>query len=658
MPLASFGYADSLAAFVEAPLDSLVGALTNQAAQRRLTGAVDNQQIAAWRESLTWLANAGRELLAEHPAASGWTVCLEYEIPRRSGRIDAVLLADDLIFVLEFKSTRVDSQARRQAEDYALELFDFHQASQTRRLFPIACGARSRQEIAPLDAGTGVAACSTCPPAGLAATILAAHATHHQAERALLDHEAWLGSPYHPTPTIIEAARALYAGHAIRELSQSEASAEHLRRTQEAVEAVVREARARRRRAICFLTGIPGAGKTLAGLNVVHGLDANLKATFLSGNGPLVQVLQAVLAQDLSRREGLTQSDAKRRATTLVTNVHRWIDEYVDKKPYELPHEDVVVFDEAQRAWSREQSKRKFGRDASEPEAMLEVMSRRDTAVVVGLVGGGQEINTGEAGLSEWGRALASRFTDWDIVVSPTMTSGELQAGSTLFPRAEDVPEERLTTHPDLHLAVTQRSFRAEQLSEWVELVLAGQADEASRLMEELQRYPMVMTRDLARARDWLRERNRGLRRCGLLASSGARRLRQDGVTVREQHSAVDWFLKPADDVRSSSFLELPMTEFGVQGLEVDWACVAWGGDLTRDREGWLIRDFKGTRWQEVRKTERRAYAINRYRVLLTRAREGMVIWVPRGNPEDETRDPARQQSVWEYLARCGLKSV
>lgn len=658
MSLTPYGYAAQLVNFLEAPIDELIGVLTTQAATRRLTGAVDNQQVAAWRESLRWLVEASRLLISERPATAQWYLCLEYEIPRRGSRIDAVLLADDLIFVLEFKSNLVDLQARRQAEDYALELFDFHKASQSRRLLPIVCGANSPQEIVPLNANFGVAECSTCPPAFLGATILAAHSSHHQPERTPITPQEWLQSPYHPTPTIIEAARALYAGHTIRELSQSEASSEHLRRTQEAVEDVVRQARAQQRRVICFITGIPGAGKTLAGLNVVHSLEANLKATFLSGNGPLVRVLQAVLAEDLSLREGITKSEASRRATALVTNVHKWIDEYGDKKPEDLPHEDVVVFDEAQRAWNREHSKRKFGRDTSEPEVMLEVMSRRKTAVVVGLVGGGQEINTGEAGLSEWGRALTKRFSDWDIVVSPDMTSGTLQAGSSLFPEAEDVPTNRVSNNPDFHLAVAKRSFRAELLSDWVEFVLSGLPDEASRVMESLQRYPIVMTRDLSRAREWLRERTRGLRRCGLLASSGARRLRQDGLTVREQHSAVDWFLKPADDVRSSNFLELPLTEFGVQGLEVDWACVAWGGDLTRTQEGWLIRDFKGTRWQAVHRPERRAYSINRYRVLLTRAREGMVIWVPQGDPEDETRSPARHQSVWDYLTICGVRSI
>lgn len=658
MPLTPYGFAGSLAKFLRTPPDQLVGALSNQAATRHLTGAVENQQIAAWRESLTWLSEAAARLLTSYPPSNRWTVALEYEIPRRGSRIDVVLLADDLIFVLEFKSKKIDEQARKQAEDYGLELFDFHEASQARRILPIACGAASNEDLQLLDADLGVGACSTCPPEGLVATLLDLHGAHHQSERTVIDAAEWLSAPYHPTPTIIEAARALYAGHAVRELSQSEASAEHLRRTQDAVEAVVQSAQESKRHTICFLTGVPGAGKTLAGLNAVHGLDKRLKATFLSGNGPLVEVLQAVLAEDLRAREGIKKTEAMRKATTLVTNVHRWIDEYVDKKPKEAPLEDVVVFDEAQRAWNREHSKRKFGRDNSEPEAMLEAMSRRETSILVGLIGGGQEINTGEAGLSEWGRALLDRFPDWDIVVSPVMTFGPRQVGGSLFPTRESVPADRVRTDRNLHLAVTQRSFRAERLSDWVEHVLAGRPDQASILLEELQRYPIVMTRDLDRARHWLRGQTRGLRRCGLLASSGARRLRRDGISVRERHSAVDWFMKPFSDVRSSNFLELPMTEFGIQGLEVDWACVTWGADLTRDQEGWLIRDFKGTNWHTVRQDQRKAYVINRYRVLLTRAREGMIVWIPQGDPDDATREPSKYLSIWEYLSRCGVKSV
>ncbi|MEM7517257.1 MAG: DNA/RNA helicase domain-containing protein, partial [Planctomycetota bacterium] len=350
MPLSPFGYAATLSEFREADLDGILGALTDQAATRMRAGKIDNLQVAAWKESCLWLLKAVEELSKVQRASHRWTLCLEYEIPRRGGRIDAVLIADDLLFVIEFKATQIDREAQRQAEDYALELFDFHEASHAKRLFPIACGENAKESQETLNADIGVAPCSTCPPHGLAGLISASYAAHHQPNYEAIDAEAWLASPYHPTPTIIEAARALYAGHDVRELSQSEASAEHLERTHQAIASAVEASRRRERRTICFITGTPGAGKTLAGLNVVHGLPDELKATFLSGNGPLVSVLQAVLANDLALREQISKKAALRQATTLVTNVHRWLEEYVDKKPNDVPHEDVVVFDEAQRA--------------------------------------------------------------------------------------------------------------------------------------------------------------------------------------------------------------------------------------------------------------------------------------------------------------------
>ncbi len=647
-----------LSQFMVAPMESMIGGLTSHAASQLLTGAVEAQQVAAWQESLSWLQTAARSLAIARPSSTNWTVVLEYAIPRRGSRVDALLIADDRLFVLEFKSTNVDLAAKRQAEDYGIELRDFHAASPDVAIYPIACGAQATHTANELHSLAGVGLCSTAPPEELGDLLEELAGDGPELARAALTAQTWLAAPYHPTPTIIEAARALYSGHSVRELSTSEASTEHLARTQTAVGRVVDDTFTRKRHAICFITGVPGAGKTLAGLNVVHDLEGARTATFLSGNGPLVKVLQAVLSGDLRAREGVSKGEAERRASTMVNNVHRWIDEYVDHNPEAVPHESVVVFDEAQRAWSREHSKRKFGRDISEPEAILEVMSRRPSAVLVGLIGGGQEINTGEAGLSEWGRALVGRFKHWDVVLSPEVTSGQVEAGTTLFPDSRAVDPTRVQADPALHLKVSQRSYRAERLSEWVEHVLAGRPREASQLLEQLPHYPIVMTRSLPAARAWTAERTRGLRRCGLLASSGARRLRQDGISVTERVDPVHWYLKPADDVRSSSFLELPMTEFGVQGLELDWACVAWGGDLTRAKNDWLIRSFRGTRWQAVKKPDRQAYAINRYRVLLTRAREGMVIWIPSGSDDDKTRQPAAYDSVASYLTSCGVPAL
>ncbi len=417
-PRKGFGYTSSLAGFLDASVEAVLGSLAAYAAELRPWATVDNAQVVAWEESIGWLREAGRELLREDVGFADWTVCLEYDIPRRGGRIDATLLAAELVIVIEFKATNADLAARRQAEDYGLELLDFHKESHGRTILPVVCAKKAPFQVEDLGATWGVARVSTCAPESLAKALLESFRSHHDPRSIPIDRLAWLRAPYIPTPTIIEAARTLYAGHTIRELSQSEAGAEQLRKTQETVADALRASIENRERTICFITGIPGAGKTLAGLNVVHSIPDEHKATYLSGNGPLVKVLQEVLAKDMARRDGKTMDAARRESKTLVTNVHKWLDEYISRDPSRVPYEDVVVFDEAQRAWNQEQSRRKFKRDSSEPEMMLEAMSRREVAVVVCLVGGGQEINTGEAGLSEWGRALKARFADWKILLS------------------------------------------------------------------------------------------------------------------------------------------------------------------------------------------------------------------------------------------------
>jgi hypothetical protein len=658
-PHRGFGYAATLGRFLSDSPAYVLGHL-QQAAAHLLSGRTEHYQVAAWNESIGWLRSTAG-VLNDTPTCADWHLVLEYQIPRRRGRIDAVLLADDLIYVIEFKSDRSDRAAERQAEDYGLELLDFHEASHSRRIFPIVCASKSVERVGALNGHFGVAEVSTCIPDSLPQLLLELQNHHHEpsTDKSPIDPSEWLRATYAPTPTIIEAARALYAGHDVRELSQSQASAEHLARSSAAISGIVRETLDRGGHTLCLLTGIPGAGKTLAGLNIVHDEQEGVASTFLSGNGPLVKVLQHVLANDLADRTGVTKAAGLRKAETLVTNVHRWLDEYHDRRPDVTPRENVVVFDEAQRAWSREHSMRKFKRDKSEPEMMLEVLSRHDAAVLVALVGGGQEINTGEAGLSEWGRALSERFKSWRVAIDPDQLDPSRRLpGSRLFDESAPIPSARIQLHPDLHLAVSQRSFRARTLTDWVEAVLLNRPSDAAHLMEQLSHFPIVLTRDLERARNWIRQHARGERRSGLLASSGARRLRPHGIAVQERIDEVDWFLRPPDDVRSSRFLELAASEFGVQGLEVDWSCLAWGGDLLRDGAEWELRKFVGTAWRQVKQDEARRYVINRYRVLLTRAREGMAIWVPPGDPRDPTRDPARYDGVEDYLLQCGVKTI
>jgi hypothetical protein len=474
-------------------------------------------------------------------------------------------------------------------------------------------------------------------------------------------------SDYSPTPTIIEAARTLYSGKSVIEISRSHAGRTNLTKTSDSVINAIRLAKKNNEKIICFITGVPGAGKTLAGLNIAHHKefqnDKGSLSTFLSGNGPLIKVLRKALSRDAHKKLKKTDSSAKQkeseRIIAFIENVHNYFKLYFteDKIPNKnIPNNRIVIFDEAQRAWNAKHSMRKFQRDFSEPEMMFEIMNRHnDWAVIVALVGGGQEINTGEAGLPEWGRVIEQKFNDWKVYISPQLKFGDHSTGNlTLFnklPTGIEIIEDK-----DLHLDVSIRSYKAEELSNWVNLVLTNKPSEAKDIFNnKLSNYKIVLTRDLEKAKSWLRLKCKGSRRMGLVASSGGRRLRPYGLDVKLDLEEGEWFLNGRNDVRSSYYLEIPATEFGIQGLELDWVGVCWDIDLFRSNNAWDFKSFSGTTWKNIKDPEKRKHVINRYRVLLTRAREGMVIFVPAGSNDDTTRNPGYYNSVANYLKDCGV---
>jgi hypothetical protein len=482
---------------------------------------------------------------------------------------------------------------------------------------------------------------------------------------APLDHAQWIGAGYRPTPTIIEAAQTLYRTHSVVDISRSDAGAKNLQQTTDKVVEVIDQARKNKRKAICFVTGVPGSGKTLAGLNIATRRSeehADEHAVFLSGNGPLVDVLREALARDKVEREAVTKATASREVRSFIQNIHHFRDHYVGTQ--DIPIEKVVVFDEAQRAWTRAQAssfmQRKRGQldfDMSEPEFLISVMDRhQDWCVVVCLVGGGQEINTGEAGISEWTAALENRFPNWSVYVSARLGLPEYGAvgSADAFLALPRVRED-----DDLHLSVSMRSFRAEALSDFIGQVVDGDADSARATYGKIHSdYPIVLTRDLHLARQWLREKSRGTERFGLIASSGAQRLRPLGINIKAPVSPPDWFLNPDSDVRSAYYLEEVASEFDVQGLELDWAGVAWDGDFHHDGARWVHQSFRGTKWQSVNDPTRRTYLKNAYRVILTRARQGMVIIVPNGDGDDWTRPPCFYDGTFAFLQSCGLTAL
>jgi len=477
-----------------------------------------------------------------------------------------------------------------------------------------------------------------------------------------IDGTKWQLGGYRPTPTIIEAATALYNGHAVAEISRSDAGGADLHRTSQTISNLISDARANSYKVVCFITGVPGAGKTLIGLNVAtqhFDKDKDMYSVFLSGNGPLVQILQEALARDKVSREraaGRTvkKSVARSEVKMFIQNVHHYRDDCLrDPTP---PVDHVALFDEAQRAWNLDQTS-KFMRQKkgqpefhqSEPEFLLSCIDRHpDWGVVVCLVGGGQEINTGEAGISEWIAALNRSFPKWHVHISDRLHDAEFGAGEVLKEL-----ETRDNVHYDsrLHLSVSMRSYRAEHVSHLVKQVLDLDELGAKETLAKIgDRYPIVITRDLSKAKTWLRNKARGSERYGIVVSSAATRLKPLAIDVRFKPDPIHWFLAGKDDVRSSYYLEDVSTEFDIQGLELDWVCVTWDADFRHSADGWGHHSFRGNRWERINKPDRRTYLKNAYRVLLTRARQGMVIVVPQGDPADPTRDPSFYDPTFEYL--------
>lgn len=659
-------YAASVSDFIADSEDSVLGALTREA------GGVDPLQVQAWRGEIL--------ILKEALAGVDGTLFIEFVVPRIGSRIDAVLMAGPAVFVIEFKvgERNTTTHDYNQAWDYALDLKNFHQGSHAAPIIPILVPTESDLDDPkiPNPAHDDVYAPVVCGAQALGLAI------RRGLERVVgdpLDGEAWARSRYQPTPTIIEAAQALYANHSVEAITRSEASARNLTVTSRRVEELIEEARTAGKKLIIFVTGVPGAGKTLVGLNVATTKREKgvAHAVFLSGNGPLVDVLREALARDevdRQRQNGsrINKKDALRPIKSFIQNVHHFRDDGLrDLK--RAPHDRVVIFDEAQRAWDLEATaafmKRKKNIpdfNQSEPEFLLSYLDRHtDWAVVICLVGGGQEIHRGEAGISAWLNAASTSLKHWHAYISPELTDSEYDAGHAL-----QTIGDQATKDESLHLSVSMRSFRAEHVSRFVKTMLDHEASEAREILNNIRgRYPIVVTRDLDKARAWIRQQARGSERFGLVASSGAQRLKPHAVDVRIKINPIHYFLNGRDDTRSSYYMEDAATEFQVQGLELDWAVVNWDADFRYSRSGWICRSFeprdnRKEPWVKVN-PERSAYLKNAYRVLLTRARQGMVIFVPPGSSTDSsgklidpTRDPGFYDGTASYLASLGIPVI
>ncbi len=655
--MSRFYYYSEIAEFITDSESFILGELSKKhefslEEQQRNAWTIEIKQLKRWLQGL-----------------NGYLI-FEYSIPRMGKRVDCVVLSGAVIFVIEFKVgySSYDGYAIDQVTDYALDLKNFHEQSHARKIIPILICTEAREEFIKNE----------FDPDGVARPILSngnslryiVESISNDITEPPINATEWVNSRYCPTPTIIEAAQALYKGHSVREISRSDAGAINLTNTANAIFDIIAESKKNHKKSICFVTGVPGAGKTLAGLNLAnswHNNNSSEHAVFLSGNGPLVEVLRNALARNEAanaKENGLKQkkSVTMSKARAFIQNIQHFRDDSLESQ--HPPVEQVVVFDEAQRAWTLKQTaafmKTKKGKSdfkQSEPEFLIGVLDRRpDWATIICLIGGGQEINTGEAGLHEWFDSLRRSYPSWSIYISSKLTDYEYTRGRDLF---NDEDLHRITTNDNLHLSVSIRSFRSEKVAAFVKATLDCDIEQARSLYNTINNsYPILLTRELKIAKEWLSNTARGTERYGLIASSGALRLRPFGINVKTPIEPKNWFLNGKTDIRSSYYLEDVATEFDIQGLELDWACVAWDANLRYNGKEWAYKVFRGTSWQDVKDPDSRLFLKNAYRVLLTRARQGMIIFIPRGSKNDHTRLPSFYDKTYEYLCSLGINEI
>ncbi|WP_428059865.1 DUF2075 domain-containing protein [Candidatus Avelusimicrobium stercoris] len=620
------------------------------------------QQSNTWKQEVFIL----KDQLA---AFNEGEILFEYTIPRMGKRVDVVFLHNNIVFLLEFKcgDREYHSAAYDQVYDYALDLRNFHKESHDKLLVPIIISTLAPTFENTITNKERILIPLRCNAHNLADSIQRVSSNYNE---VAFDYQQWIESEYLPTPTIIEAAQALYRGHNVHDITRNDAGATNLTVTTTELSKIIEYSKQNHRKSICFVTGVPGAGKTLVGLNIAverSNAQKGEHAVFLSGNFPLVQVLQEALARDKVEQEkqlgrSLTKREALRRTSAFIQIIHKYRDYFVNNTY--IPPERVAIFDEAQRSWTQEMLAKFMSTKKgisnfpySEPEFLISTMDRhQDWAVIICLIGGGQEINTGEAGLPEWFASLQRSFQYWDVYITPQLNDGEYRRNKSW---EELLCGLNVTERPALHLSTSMRSFRTPYLSAFVKALLDVNREKAKELYAQIKdKYPLKITRSLSGAKQWIKEHARGTNKYGLLASSGAMRLKPEGIFVKNEISVANWFLNDKDDVRSCYALEDVVTEFDVQGLEVDFSIVAWDADFRFDGQKWTYNNFAGTRWTHVNVPEKQLYLKNTYRVLLTRARQGMVIFVPYGNPNDATRLPSFYDNTYNYLKSLGLTEI
>lgn len=629
--MCSVFYSDSISKFLQQNENEIFGIIAKNDKYDSVC-----KQKDAWIEQIRLLKNA----LSKYSSGS---IIFEYTIPRVGGRINNVILINDTVFVLEFKvgNELYQNSSATQARTYALDLANFHQESHNKTIVPILISTQAHDFDYEIKKYRNNVYDVIYTNGNNLNEIIDKFINNSNEQISL---EKWLNSRYVPTPTIIQAAEILYNNHSVEDISQNEA-AENLTKTSAAVQKIIKYSKENNQKSICFLTG----------------------------NQPLVSVLREALAKDDNKRTRLSISEARIKVESFIQIIHHFRDESL-KNLDRPPIDNVVIFDEAQRAWQQTQlskfmqekkvailnklpdEKRHKILTLSEPELLIEYMNRhKDWAVIVCLVGGGQDINTGEAGIQEWFDSLKRSFPDWKVFVSDKITDKEY-VGCTSYDNL--IAELDCTIVEELHLSISLRSFRSEKVANFVHYLLDNEKEKAKAIYNEIKQvYPICMTRDLNVAKHWIKHRTQGKNsRYGLIASSQAKRLRADGIWVECKCKPEKWFLEGKNDIKSSYYMEEVATEFDIQGLEIDYAIVGWDADFRYENGHFECYKPSGSKWLTINKEDNRRYLKNAYRVLLTRSREGFIIFIPKGDNSDQTRLCKYYDGLWNYLKEVGIE--
>ena len=646
-------YWNNIPDFIKDKSNNIIGQLVRYAFEN------EKEQTNAWENQITELQKR-----LDSCGIDG-DIIFEYDIVRLGKRIDVILLIRHMVFSLEFKNGKeiFTAQDAQQAEDYAIDIKNFHKESENLYVCPIliATDAKEYSKPQPID----------CYPdkqiflqrENIETMIPKVDKISKQyGDDTKIDFDKWFNSAYCPTPTIIAAAVEAYRSHNISEIAHSEAGQDDIDSCESEIDKIIQYAQNNNKKCICFVTGVPGAGKTLVGLDMVSkNLSKGLKdlSVYISGNGPLVEVLREALIKSI-KSEKKFNKETHAAVNTLIQDSFGFKRDNVNRQ--EPTAEKILIFDEAQRVWNKEKMARKHKNpdmEISEPHLMFKIMDRhKDWTVIICLVGLGQDIYDGEVGINEWFRCGIQDYPEWELFYSPRIFN---QTEKDIVDRELIENCTRCHKIDKLHLSVSIRTFRSEKQSSFINSLLSNNPEEAKTTLDLFSdKYPIYVTRNIERAKKWAKQQVRGSQRCGLLASSGAQRLKPYGVYVPTDIDVKNWFLASPDDLRSSNMMEIAASEFKVQGLEIDWGVICWDADLRRIGSDWDYYSFRGNKWVKRKQPEQKRYLLNSYRVLLTRSRQGMVIFVPIGTDEDEDKTRCKEyyDGIFNYLQSCGIKTL